>query len=364
MAVRESIRNDVRSNGADIHGDLTKSVTHLVAAAAEGKKYEAARHWNIKVVGYEWLQESIQRGMVLEESLYDPILAPQDRGKGAWKKLAETATLGKRTRDDGNTVDSATSRRKLRRAMSSKLESQQETIWADIASASSDKPNQDEWQAPDMDSVYNAARPQGENSGDLTPDPTVEPFQKKRALSESNRLMNPDTKARSLFQAALVYIHGFDAGKTGILQDHLLSHGARVCTKATSLSMELCDSRNGFVLVPHDGPSDQLVSLPALAGGLELATEWWLECCIAMKTLVNPNNNPLCRPFTHLRVDGKATSIRLVICGRSADSEVGFKGMTICSTGFKGVHLLHVTKVIDLMGIFTTKAQKDCANVR
>ena len=71
-------------NGAHYEGNLTKSVTHLIAARTFGAKYDRARQWGIKIVSRKWFDDSIERGMVLEESLYDPILPLEEQGKGAW----------------------------------------------------------------------------------------------------------------------------------------------------------------------------------------------------------------------------------------------------------------------------------------
>lgn len=79
MAIQEILP----SHGATYHPDLTKRVTHLIAPAPEGKKYQFARQWNIKVVTPEWLTHSLERGMVLDESLYDPTLPREIQGKGA-----------------------------------------------------------------------------------------------------------------------------------------------------------------------------------------------------------------------------------------------------------------------------------------
>lgn len=114
-------------------------VTHLVAAAPQGKKYDYARHWKIKIVSVEWLRDSMQRGMALDESLYHPHLAVELRGKGAViRKNQPSPSLGKRIREDAKQPEPFdTSRRKLRRVASQKLESQNDELWADIGSAHS-----------------------------------------------------------------------------------------------------------------------------------------------------------------------------------------------------------------------------------
>ncbi len=89
-----------------------------------------AGQWNIKVVSLKWFTESLERGMVLEETLYHPTTPEAEQGLEAWNRLPpKTSTLGKRDRGDEVLINLA---RKLRRTASAKLGSQNEGIWTDI----------------------------------------------------------------------------------------------------------------------------------------------------------------------------------------------------------------------------------------
>ena len=130
---RNYISETVEANGAHYHSDLTKAVTHLIAAAPRGKKFEYAGQWGIKTVALEWLKDSLQRGMVLDESLYHPLKPAEERGIGAINSKGESSSsLGKRFRDQDPSEPVEPGRRKLRRTTSSKLESQNDDLWADI----------------------------------------------------------------------------------------------------------------------------------------------------------------------------------------------------------------------------------------
>lgn len=203
------------ANGAEYHGDLTKAVTHLIAAVPSGKKYEYARMWQVTVVSLEWFQESVERGMVLEEELYDPVLPPEQRGKDAWKReLEEAVALGKRARDVEHAAAVGDSnRRKLRRTASTKLGSQSQSIWADMASFGPSK----------SDPVHGA--PSG---GDLSPHPkskaqpaigtATQPLD-PRPNADAGKLMSVtgNTPAighsgnRGIFGGRVVCIVGFDS---------------------------------------------------------------------------------------------------------------------------------------------------------
>jgi DNA replication regulator DPB11 len=130
VAFRAQLQDHIIAHGGDYRGDLTKSVTHLIANAPEGKKYQYAEQWHVRVVSLRWFKDCLNRGMVLEESLYHPTLPLEEQGKGAWNRDARTQVqLGKRARDEKPPQEVP---RKLRRTASSKLGSQSEDLWGDI----------------------------------------------------------------------------------------------------------------------------------------------------------------------------------------------------------------------------------------
>ena len=205
----------INGNGGDYRGDLTKDITHLVAKAPEGKKYAYAGAWGIKIVSTEWLTDSLERGMILDESLYHPLTAPEERGKNAWiRRTVSTTSLGKRPREDGM---ASTVSRKLRRVASAKLTSQNEGIWTDIVGGgfSPQERMKTEW---DKDR-RNANTPVDRSSQTVTGDAgtahcaTSELDDDRKHLEsiqpKSNEQDNPGAR-RGLFQGKRFFIHGFD----------------------------------------------------------------------------------------------------------------------------------------------------------
>ena len=132
MTLRKQIEATVNANGAEYLGDLSKDITHLIAHSPTGAKYKHGKMWGIKIVTIEWLEQSLKRGMVLDESLYDPVMDPVERGKGAWNRSLSETSFGKRKRLDESL---ATHGRKLRRSASSKHDSQNDGFWSDITMA-------------------------------------------------------------------------------------------------------------------------------------------------------------------------------------------------------------------------------------
>lgn len=211
----------MKSNGAEYRGDLTKEVTHLVAFKPAGNKYNFAKTWGIKVVTIEWLQQSLERGMILDEVLYDPLLAPAERGQNAWvRRTASSSSLAKRPREED--VGPAPAR-KLRRTASARLGSQSDGIWTDIVGGgfTPDDAKQNEW---DENSEQRAVqRPAVSRCGAAE---YISPMGKEdqRLISErSSKPTDGSTKEhsqarRGLFYGRRFFLHGFDPRKVSIIR--------------------------------------------------------------------------------------------------------------------------------------------------
>ncbi|PHH91995.1 hypothetical protein CDD83_9363 [Cordyceps sp. RAO-2017] len=84
--LRDEIAEKITSNGGRYTGDLTRRCSHLIVSKPEGKKFTAAKSWNVHTVTLDWLHQSIARGMILEEARFDPLLPAEEQGAGAWVK--------------------------------------------------------------------------------------------------------------------------------------------------------------------------------------------------------------------------------------------------------------------------------------
>lgn len=144
---RKKLEDVINGNGGQYRGNLTKEVTHLIASAPSGDKYEHAGLWGIKAVSLEWLEHSLERGMILDENLYHPLLPASDRGRNAWiERTVSVSSLGKRARD-GDVAQNQS--RKLRRTASAKLSSQNDGLWTDIVGGGfgPETPKESAWDA-------------------------------------------------------------------------------------------------------------------------------------------------------------------------------------------------------------------------
>lgn len=318
LAERSNIISYVRENGGTYSGDLTKAITHLIARTPTGNKYKFAKQWRVNLVSEEWLYQSVERGMILDEKLYHPEL-PQERrgidvkGEPAWRRERLRTTLLKREREDSEEVG----QRKLRRTLSSKLQSQNETIWGDIVGARSGST------MPIID------------NGNAVPKPGSIPNSTEgsslRTLSRKSSAAAEDTKHAipvpgGTFSRCRFYIHSFGSKRSELMRQHLVSHDAQVCASLDLLDMP--HSGRSFVVVPHQVEIEELPMIPA---NVKVVNEWWVERCLEAKACLDPSASKFDMPFAHLKVDG-------------------LESYAVSSTGFSGYELLHLERVVKLMG--------------
>ncbi|KAL2075597.1 hypothetical protein VTL71DRAFT_540 [Oculimacula yallundae] len=322
---RLDIAEQVKANGATYEGDLTKSITHLISFRTEGAKYKAAKTWKLKIVSIEWVRDSLERGMILDEKLYDPALPLHERGKDAWDKTApkRRTSLGKRSREESNTsLDGG--KRKLRRTASTKLSTQNEQIWGDIvgggAGGSVAQVNRSgQWGTSDEEPAK--SRIQLANTG------IQKPNQSMQSTIENQRPLD------GIFSGCRFYTHGFPPERSQILHGHLTSNGAEVVGSVEALVAESGDHQPNrlFRMLPHDLPVLDFPTLPDSQLPIETITFWWLERCLHHKKFLDPNDHVIGRPFPAFPIEG-------------------FSGMTISSSAFAGIDLLHFQRAIELLG--------------
>lgn len=211
------------ANGAEYHGDLTKTVTHLLAYKAEGEKFRHANMWGLKIVSLEWLMDSLERGMILEEAMYNPLTPQEERGKNAWiRKMSSTTLLGKRPSSNGqpasNYGEDGTSRRKLRRTTSSKLQSQNSSIWGDIVGGGFEQSSRggETWGngltdgQNDKEPVKLASESGAERIAQTAEKAREQDENRTRRENGNEQSRNCEADKHGLFSDKHFYLHGFD----------------------------------------------------------------------------------------------------------------------------------------------------------
>ena len=215
------------SNGAEYHGDLTKAVTHLIAAKPSGSKYDHAVNWRIKIVTWEWLEQSLERRMALDEAYFHPTMAVEDRGIGAWDRRRDTSpTLGKRMRAAEQPKDILNPlRRKLRRSASTRLNGQTEALWAGITAGGLEKKADEEndWTEDDVgrtESLLEQEPPTIAAESRVEIPPQQDPASRVRGPFSDDH--------DGIFGARVICIRGFDKNKVsncacvGCTREHCL----------------------------------------------------------------------------------------------------------------------------------------------
>ena len=229
LEFRREVEARVTEEGGEYHGDLTRDITHLVVHQPRGDKYTHAKQWGIKCVAVEWLRETLQRGMVLEDRYYDPALHPDELGVGAWVKEMNRAHVGEKRKSDS--VAENKPARKLRRTASAKFSSQNENIWGDIVGgdgfAAQKQTKRDAWAENAAEDGGEGTRPASRNNGQLElrlesrPQSRADARPDSRAdshshsalssgpqLTRSALLLQPNSRVR--LEGKAFYLHGFD----------------------------------------------------------------------------------------------------------------------------------------------------------
>ncbi|KAF6838274.1 brct domain-containing protein [Colletotrichum plurivorum] len=298
---RNQIIDRITDNGGTYTGDLTKRVSHLIVFKPEGKKYKAARSWNIRTVSLQWLDQTIERGMILDETCFDPVLPTEEQGQGAWNRVnPRRVSLGKRSRsgvgEDGQ--------RKLRKTASMKLSSQRDTLWGDIL----------------------GSKQTGESSA---------PERGERievADSGVHDAMRPPAPDAGIFSACHFFMAGFELWKSKILAETIGSLGGTTHDSFEAMASTSARPVQRFLIIPQEfQPSTHFQVPPADADTVQIVTEFFIERCLHNKALCDPNDHVLGRPFPMFPISG-------------------FEDLSVCTAGFTGVDLLHVEKAIRQIG--------------
>ena len=324
-------------NGAEYSGHLVKEVSHLVASKPDGEKYRHAHMWGLKVVSLEWLVDSVERGMALDETLYDPKLPREERGKNAWTRdVQPTASVGKRSRPEAPVpADAMAGRRKLRRTASTKLQSQNSGIWTDIMGGDLG------WKQNATETRPGSPKAETSSTGviSMVKDNVISVGQRalyskgNGALQETDRdeaVPTLDTENDGLFASRRFYLHGFNEkkvypffaclrmdgesdkfGQTRVLRTHICGHGGTVMSSSSELVA--ADSELGtYVVAPHDCRENQQKDLPKFTHQPTLVSEWWIERCLHQKIIADPKQHTLSRPFGSFPIPGSYHSMAAV----------------------------------------------------
>ncbi|KAI7194306.1 hypothetical protein KC363_g2209 [Hortaea werneckii] len=324
MEQRTALQRSIEANGGEYHPDLTKAVTHLIAKTASGAKYTHAKQWGVGVVSLKWYEDSLQRGLALDEALYDPVLAEEEQGRGAFRTAPKARPASaKRARDSESQTMEDTGKRKMRRTASTRLHSQSQDMWSGMTGSET-------FQQPSGVDQWGDGQETLSTKQSLHAErPSLQQVQVRR--SDVFQLhQTEEQELQGLFAGRWITISGFPRDKANLLKQYLEPNGAAV-VPAKDLDDASSDPHyiSRYLLVPRN--QDGSLHLPEVPAGTEMVTEWWVERCIHYKRFLEPVEDPLSRPLWNAKIPA-------------------FAGVTVCSTGFSGPDFRQTAEAVKLMG--------------
>ncbi|KHO01213.1 BRCT domain-containing protein [Metarhizium album ARSEF 1941] len=307
---RDEIAARIAANGGRYTGDLTRRCTHLVVSKPEGKKYAAAKSWGVNTVTLGWLDQSIQRGLILEEAKFDPLLPVEEQGVGAWNKEdPRRASLGKRCRPASSNANATDERgvRKLRKTASMKLSSQRKNLWGDILGRSG---------SGEHSFGSEQAGSEQPTRQQATPEPTIpQPHQQHN---------------NGVFANCVFAIHGFTEKRQAVLEDTIATLGGSVASSLReAASCRQTEQSHCFLVVPQTSRLESHPKMPY--DGVETITEFYVERCLHNKQFLSPGEHVLGRPFPLFPIPD-------------------FSHLVICSAAFTGLELNQVARSVSQLG--------------
>ncbi|UNI17182.1 protein kinase activating protein dpb11 [Purpureocillium takamizusanense] len=301
---REQIAETIATNGGCYTGDLTRKCSHLIVSKPEGKKFSAAKSWGVHTVTLAWLEQTIARGMILDEDKFDPLLPTEEQGVGAWiKKDLKRTSLGKRSRS-GTANPAEDGGRKLRKTASMKLNSQRNSLWGDILGRSTSR-------------EYSFARES----------PVDEPTQD---AAHSDLAVGRDEPA-GIFSNCVFTTHGCDEARQKVLEDSIVPLGGLVVRTLDEVVSYPAPAEPffRFLIVPQLSQPD--THPPAPPDKVHVVTQYYIERCLHSKSFLHPNSSVFGRPFPRYPIPG-------------------FSDLTICGSSFTGIELNQVARSVAQLG--------------
>ncbi|KAJ5120340.1 uncharacterized protein N7515_009728 [Penicillium bovifimosum] len=329
LSFRSHMQKTTEENGAEYRKDLTKTVTHLIARNTEGEKYKFASQWNINVVSVKWFTDSMERGMILDEQKYHPLIPAEQQGVGAWNRSLPAARLPSQRESVSTKENPGNPRpRKLRRIASMKLVDQNESIWGDIVGTGFDNSTTNE-----LNKDASGRRPEAPRSAIQA----YKSFASETTYSGNTQTHVPPpavpSKDNGFLHMTYFLIHGFSSKQAKVLREHLTFNGAQLVDTLNDFSSPAIPKTGHglYIMVPYQTPWSEVPSTEDMAFECEVVTEMWLERCIDARAFVSPETHVASTPFPKFPIPG-------------------FSEMRICSTGFGRIDLLHLRKLVELMG--------------
>lgn len=173
--------------------------------------------WDVKIVSLKWFEDSLERGMVLDESLYDPEQPLQNQGIDAWNR----SPLKPAERRPKPVATALQRPRKIRRVASVKLGGQTEGIWTDIVgvdksvTGASDPPTDG---TAGGHALPPEPRPAIQEAKSFASDTTL--FDRPRSMTQDTEILtiqvSEEQQRRGIWHGRRFFIHGFTSAQVSL----------------------------------------------------------------------------------------------------------------------------------------------------
>lgn len=292
---RKQLIELVNANGGSAHEDLNKNMTHLVTNRDSGKKCQFAKKWGLILVRPQWVTASIERGAALSETYFSLDLDDQQVGEGAiadWGALQakSTSKSNKRKIDDDSPGN-------LRLARKSRV---------------------------NLDSVWRSIIPERTSQTTLSVDGEEawrDKLHESKVIPQEYAQLAADVEAQKLktstglFSNRIFCLRGFNDSEKQVLENVITSHQGH-------LSKTPVDAE--YLVVNSKGSESHLEPPETY----KLVTEWMIERSLHKKAFIHDYWSDF--------VPKKPIP--------------GFSNVNISISGFSGVELLHLERLIGMVG--------------
>lgn len=291
-------------NGGSYSRSLTRAVTHLISPVGSGRKVEAAIKWKIHIVDPLWLEHSLLRKARVNEKPYSLSIKKEKRGQDAFVSSSGPAPLL-----PDHYFDEEVKVIKKSKGLSKKGD-----IWQYVING---LPNQNRSSeeidtSSAWDSNISEKRKLDDTEEVLKESPT------KKFKIESKSPSSP----KGMFYGHTFAFEGFNESQIRQLDQVVKSHSARVSADSANPDV------TNIIVNSKEDPATVKSLLEHKSKLVTVATEWFIERSLFLKEMAND-------------IWGTYVEHRNI---------PELKPIHISISGFEGVELLHVEKLIPLLG--------------
>ncbi|KAH3683813.1 hypothetical protein WICPIJ_005187 [Wickerhamomyces pijperi] len=322
----------IQKNGGKADITLHSSFDCVVTNERSGKRYNKAKEWKIKTIHPLWVLHSVERGAMFPWNCYD-IDAVSEEAKIGEESLAVINELSMLKDITDVPLIDAGSKSMLTLAPSKKKSRLWSTIMDDTEDSNGSKKKKvsewDEDQDGDDDPTtasmpLNSAK---QYASVLDPQLKLKPASRVQLSASVNppllQRQQTTTPMSTLFAGLTFNMLYFDSKKTEILSKTIRSHSGEISTSETP----------SYLIIPHDFPINELPQstrrlILSQTPHTKVVTEWFIERSLNYN---EQRYDTWTKPFFKRMHIVKPTKLHVSI------------------SGFFGVELLHIKKLISLL---------------